>query len=160
MLKNRRASVSVELALTFLFVLLPLLGAGADGVLLISAQAQLNTALQALDYFAFTNPTAATNTTDTGTDIIGQINNASIYHIIFPAITSSGVANASLSYGCLTPGQGAATTFAYQSTPCAANQTQQTFVTYQVKTTVPLLIPLPGYGSSFPLSATGSVQTQ
>jgi len=70
---------------------------------------------------------------------------------------SSGKANASISYGCFTP---PSTTITYQSTACTASQTQQTLVTYQVKTTVSLPFPLPALSNPLPLSASGTVQIQ
>ena len=51
-LRRRRGSVSVEFALVSVFILGPLFGGGADFVVIMAAQAQLRTAVQALDYFA------------------------------------------------------------------------------------------------------------
>jgi Flp pilus assembly protein TadG len=154
--QSRAGNASVEFALVASFVLLPF-GLGAtDFLSIISAQAQLNTALQSLYYFAYTNPTAANNTTYAGY-IISLINQSSIYQISLPATMSSGAANASLSYGCFTP---PSTTITYQSTTCPTGQTQQTLVSYQVSTTVALPFPLPGFANPMPLTATGKVQVE
>jgi Flp pilus assembly protein TadG len=153
---DRRGAASVDFALTASLVMLPMLLGGADFLSVISAQAQLNTALQSLYYFAFTSPASANNTTDAGY-IITLINSASVYKITLPATMSSGTANASLSYGCFTP---PSTTITYQSTACGTGQTQQTLVTYQVKTTVSLPFPLPELSNPLPLSASGTVQVQ
>jgi len=152
----RGASASVDFALTASFVLLPMLLGGADYMSVITAQAQLNTALQSLYYFAYTNPSSASNTTDAGY-IITLINAASLYKITLPAKLSSGSANASISYGCFTP---PSTTITYQSSACSSGQTQQTLVTYQVTTTVSLPFPVPALSSPLPLSASGTVQVQ
>jgi hypothetical protein len=155
-LASRRASASVDFALTASLFMLPMLLGSADLLSVISAQAQLNTALQSLYYFAYTNPTAANSTTDAGY-IVTLINSASLYKITLPATMSSGTANASISYGCFTP---PSTTITYQTTACSSGQTQQTLVTYQVKTTVPLPFPIPALTNPLPLSATGTVQVE
>jgi hypothetical protein len=152
----RRASASVDFALTATLLLTPLLLGSADFLAIISAQAQLNTALQSLYYFAYTNPSAANNTTDAGY-IVTLINAASLYKITLPATMSSGAANASISYGCFTP---PSTTITYQATACSSGQTQQTLVTYQVTTSVSLPFPIPALSNPLPLSASGTVQVQ
>jgi len=119
---GRRASASVDFALTASLFMLPMLLGSADFLCVISAQAQLNTALQSLYYFAYTNPTSANSTTDAGY-IITLINSASVTKITLPATMSSGTANASISYGCFTP---PSTTITYQTTACSSGQTQQT----------------------------------
>jgi len=154
--RTRRASASVDFALTATLLLTPLFLGSADFLTIISAQAQLNTALQSLYYFAYTNPNSANNTTDAGY-IITLINSASLYKITLPATMSSGAANASLSYGCFSP---PSTTITYQTTACSSGQTQQTLVTYQVTTTVGLPFPLPALANPLPLSATGTVQVE
>jgi hypothetical protein len=153
---TRRASASVEFALTASLLLLPLLLGGADLLAVISAQAQLNTALQSLYYFAYTNPSAANNTTDAGY-IITLINAASVFQISLPATTTAGTSNAALSYGCFTP---PSTTITYQTTACTAGQTQQTLVTYQVTTTITLPFAFPGLANPLTLNAAGTVQVQ
>jgi len=152
----RRASASVDFALTASFLLLPMLLGSADFLSVISAQAQLNTALQSLYYFAYTNPNSANSTIDAGY-IISLINAASLYKITLPATMSSGSANATISYGCFTP---PSTTITYQTTACSSGQTQQTLVTYQVKTTVSLPFPIPALANPLPLSASGTVQVE
>jgi len=154
--KARGGNASVEFALVASFVLLPFILGATDFLSIISAQAQLNTALQSLYFFAYTNPSSANNATYAGY-VIALINKASIYQITLPATMSSGVANASISYGCFTP---PSTTITYQTTACAPTQTQQTLVSYQVKTTVGLPFPVPGLSNPMPLTATGAVQVE
>jgi Flp pilus assembly protein TadG len=154
--RSDKASASVEFALVASLLLLPLLLGGADFLAILSAQAQLNTALQSLYYFAFTDPTSANNTTDVN-QVVSLINSASVFKITLPATTSSGATNASLSYGCFTP---PSTTITYQSTQCSATQTQQTLVTYQVSTSVVLPFPLLKLGNPLTLNATGTVQVE
>jgi Flp pilus assembly protein TadG len=151
-----RASASVEFAIVAGFVLLPLLLGGADFISVITAQAQLNTALQALYFFAYTNPTSASNATEAGY-IISLMDTSSVFTISMPATMSSGSANASLSYGCFTP---PSTTITYQTSACSSGQTQQTLVTYQVTATIPLPFPFPSLSNPMHLSATGTVQVQ
>jgi Flp pilus assembly protein TadG len=153
---SRRGNVSVEFAIISTFFLLPLLLGAADFTCALTAQAQLNTALQALYYFAYTNPSSASNTTYAGY-VVALINKASVYKITFPATLSSGAVNGSISYGCFTP---PSTAITYQTTTCSASQTQQTLVNYQVTTTITLPFPLPGFTNPWPLSAAGKTQVQ
>jgi len=155
-LRARRASASVEFALVASLLLLPLLLGGADFLAILTAQAQLNTALQSLYYFAYTDPSSANNTTDVN-QVVALINGASVFKITLPATTSSGVANASLSYGCFTP---PSTAITYQSNQCLATQTQQTLVTYQVSTSVILPFPFLKLANPLTLNATGTVQVE
>ena len=156
--RHRHGSVSVEFALVSLFFLVPLFGGGADFVLLMTAQAQLRTAVQALNYFAWTNPDEANNLNVAGF-VINLINQHSDYQITLPANLSTGGANGALSFSCFTPPATAGTTIAPPSptTTCLSTQTQLTFVTYQVTTNVFLPIPLPKLSS---LSVTSTVQIQ
>lgn len=153
---SRRASVSVEFAVIASFFLLPLLLGVADFMCAMTAQAQLNTALQSLYYFAYTNPNSANSITDAGF-IIALINKASVYKITLPATLASGAANGAISYGCFTP---PSTTITYQTSACSSSQTQQTMVTYQVTTTVTLPFPLPGVSNPLSLSASGKTQVE
>jgi TadE-like protein len=150
---GHKANVTLEFALVAVFLLLPLLAGGADFAVIISAQAQLNTALQALDYFGWTNPTAASNLSDLQR-IITAIDNGSVYNIPTPTLS------ASISYGCFSLPATALTTIAYQATTCSSPQTQQTLVTYKVTTSINLPMPFPGLKSPWPLSATGTAQIQ
>lgn len=157
--RNRRGSVSVEFALVSVFILGPLFGGGADFVLIMAAQAQLRTAVQALDYFAWTNPD---NLTDAGF-IISLINQQSDYKITLPANLSTGGANGALSFNCLDQPASASTQqlSVLSSTMCPPDKTQRTLVTYQVTTSVFLPVPLPGLlRSPETLSATSTVQIQ
>jgi Flp pilus assembly protein TadG len=156
LLRARRASASVEFALVASLLLLPLLLGGADFLAILTAQAQLNTALQSLYYFAYTDPNSANNTTDVN-QVVALINGASVFKITMPTTTSSGVANASLSYGCFTP---PSTSITYQTSQCSATQTQQTLVTYQVSTSVTLPFPLLNLSNPLTLNASGTVQVE
>jgi Flp pilus assembly protein TadG len=156
--KGGRGTVSVEFALVSLFVLLPLFAGGADFVLIMSAEAQLKTALQALNYYAWTNPSTATNMTNAGY-IISLINQQSDFQVTLPTNLSTGGVNGGVSYACFTPPASASTTIsAPQSATCASTQTQQTLVTYQVTTSVYLPAPMLGFSSPYNLSATATVQ--
>ncbi|HEY1857558.1 hypothetical protein [Acidocella sp.] len=158
--RSGRGNVSIEFALVSVFILLPLFAGGTDFVLIMSAQAQLRTAFQALDYFAWTNPGNATNLTEAGY-IISLINRQSDYQVTLPTTLSSGGANGGISYGCFTPPISSSAAITYQATTCSSAQTQQTLVTYQVTTRVFLPIPLPGILSSpYRLSVSGKIQVQ
>lgn len=157
--RGRKASVAVEFALVSTFILAPLLLGSSDLLMIISAQAQLNTALQALYYFAWTNPSSASSLIDAGF-ICDAINSESVYQITLPATLPSGSSNGAPSYVCVTPGS--PPVFVAETGPgsCTSLQIQQTFVTYQVSTTVNLPVQLPGIQSPLTLSATGQIQIQ
>ncbi|MDR3520699.1 MAG: hypothetical protein P4L54_03690 [Acidocella sp.] len=163
--RTRRSSAAVELALVTSFLLLPLFAGASDFVVIITAQAQLNTAMQAIDYFAVTNPTAASGTAGTTNVgyILALINANSVYHVTLPAnaTTSLGTfSNGSVSYGCFLPPATSTTTPTYQTATCPTADTQQTFVTYEVTTSVTLPVPLPTVKSPFSMNATSTIQTQ
>ncbi|MDD2704325.1 MAG: hypothetical protein PHU07_03185 [Acidocella sp.] len=176
-LRQQRASAAIELALISVFFLVPLFIGALDFVLVLTAQAQLNTALQALYYFAVTTPASAANNTTAGYVInaINTANGSSINQLSLPATTTSaiklgstsipaGTANPSTYYACYTtPASSSSTSFSsvtYQSSACGSSQTQQVYVIYQVTGHVSLPVPLPGRGSTISLSASGSIQTQ
>jgi hypothetical protein len=155
---GKRASISVELALTSVFVLLPLTAGCADMVELISANSQLNTALRAFYAFAWNNPNAVG---DIGqlSGILAQINQHSLPRVTFPdgKADTSTTYQPAISYGCIVPP--AAPVF--QSTPCPAADVQETLVTYSVISTVALPVPLPfGQGNPTVLTVSGQVQAQ
>jgi len=156
-----RANVTVEFALLATFFLLPLTAGSADLVVIISAQGQLNTALQALYYFGTSNPTSAVSSTD-AQDIITAINAGSVYSLSLPATLTSGAANPSFTYVCYTTGA-TSPTFSTPSTTntCTGTQTAQTYANYKVSVSVSLPFPV-GLKITNPLvmSASGSVQTQ
>jgi Flp pilus assembly protein TadG len=159
----RQGNVTVEFALLATFLLLPLLAGSADLVVIISAQGQLNTALQALYYFGVSTPGSAVNAVDAGL-IVSAINNASLYNLRMPATLSSGQPNPSFTYVCYTTGAtGASVSFSAPSTTnnCTSSQTAQYYANYKVQVTVFLPFPLPvKMASPLTLSASGSVQTQ
>jgi Flp pilus assembly protein TadG len=160
--RDRRASTAVEFALVSVLFLLPLLLASADFVAIISAQAQMNTALQALYYFAVTTTGDATNATEAG-NVISAINSAGTqFQVTMPANLPSGAANPSYTYVCYTYTAGSAPTFSTPSTSntCSGTQTAMYFANYEVTTKIVLPFPIPGVKSPLTLIAQGSVQTQ
>ena len=99
--RSGRGNVSIEFALVSVFVLLPLFAGGTDFVLIMSAQAQLRTALQALDYFAWTNPGDADQYDRCGLHYQPhQPGSQTTGHAPHDAL--EGGANGGLSYGCFT----------------------------------------------------------
>jgi hypothetical protein len=105
---GRRANVSVEFALISVFVLLPLFSGGANFMEIICAQSQLNTALQSLYYFAWANPSIATNTSDVA-EISTLINTQSLNQIK--------LSSATITYGCTSPSSSIPT---YSTNPCSS----------------------------------------
>jgi Flp pilus assembly protein TadG len=155
-----KGNVSVEFALITALFVLPLLLGASDFVSIIAAQAQLNTALQALYYYGVSNPNFAT-TTGTGayaTQIINLINTNSNYQIT--------LATPSMTYACFST----TTTAGTVSTPSAPNasntangcsasgQTTLSYANYSISTKVSLPVPLPGFSNPMPMSASGYVQ--
>jgi hypothetical protein len=167
---GRRASASVELALVSVFFLLPLFAGSVDMVEIISAQAQVNTALRALYSFGWTNPNDAsiTTTTANGTSdlqtIINTISTSALRPISFPTNTNVATpngtnTNGSYYYTCI-PTMGTTLT---QAVPCPTSgnivYTQETWVTYQVNSSVVLPVPVPFVnGNTLTLTASGAVQ--
>ncbi len=147
---GRRASVSVEFALVSIFILLPLFAGSADMLEVISAQAQVNTALQSLYYFALMNPTVASDPVNAG-KVLTLINTTALHQVAL------GTPNGTLSYDCLLA-NGTTT----PTTGTCTNSTLQTFASYQVTSSVNLTLPLSifGFPNPFPLSATGTIQIQ
>jgi Flp pilus assembly protein TadG len=150
---GRRASVSAEFALTAVFFLLPLFGGSVDMVEYISAKAQLNTALQALYYYALTTPSAATTQADTAAVV--ALMSSSLHPV---TLTSS-----SLAYDCIAT---TSTTVNYVATSpantdgkCTNSQTQRTRVSYSVSSRVFLSVPMP-FVSANPLTITSSGTVQ
>jgi hypothetical protein len=147
---GRRANVSVEFALVTVFVLLPLFAGSADFLEIISAQAQVNTALQSLYYFALMNPTVASDTGNAG-KVLALINTTALHQVAL------GTPNGTLSYDCLLA-DGSTT----PTTGTCTNSTLQTFASYQVTSTVNLTLPLSifGFPNPFQVSAAGTIQIQ
>jgi len=165
--RDTKATVALEFALVSTFFLFPLFAGVTDCVEIISAKAELNTALQGLYYYAWTNQSTATTLTDVQ-QVVNQINTGTVTQITMPAtisaLTATGsktsIANASDTYACFTPG-GATTSIGTASTgSCAKGQTTETLVNYQVSATVHLTFPFPGLASPVTLNATGAVQIQ
>ncbi len=149
--RGRQASVTVEFALVASLFLLPLFMGSSDLIILISSRAQLNAAIEALYYFAWTNPTSAADTTQLN-EVIAAINASSNYQITQPVVTTS--------YVCVTPGSPPKTTSVSGPGLCNSDQIQQTLVTYSVSTTVSLPVPFPGISSPTTQTARGTIQTQ
>ena len=150
---GRRGSVAVEFALCSSFVLLPLFAGGVDFVEIISAQAQLNTALQSLYLFAYTNPSTANNTNSIAA-LIGKIN----AHATHQAEFTAGAGNPAVSYKCMNSSGGFG---AYANNSCASGYTKQTYIAYQLTGKVALSAPLPfGLTRPFNLAASGTVRIQ
>ena len=160
-LHNRAGAAAVEFAIVGGLFLVPLLLASADFVSVISAQSQLNTALQALYYFGVTNKAHATNATEAAT-IITAINSGSVFKLSLPAtmtVNGSAVSNPSYTYVCYTT-KATPPSFAAPSTTnnCSASQTAIFFGNYKVTATIVLPFPSPMLHSPLTLSAQGAVQ--
>lgn len=158
-LRSRRGTVALEFALISIFFLLPLMGAVVDGLVMLTAQAQLNTALQALYYYALSDPAVAgtDNTSapyEQANQVITLINARSVYRITLA--TPSGAEAANLYYACTAT----ATPSTKTCTPKSPVTLEQIFVQYAVTTSVNLPIPIPGVGNPFPLSASGMIEVQ
>jgi Flp pilus assembly protein TadG len=144
---GRRANVSVEFALIAIFILLPLFSGGTNFMEIIYAQSQLNTTLQSLYYFAWANPSIATNTADLNS-IITQINAKSFEQIR--------LSSATITYGCITSSSSIPT---YSTIACSSGQTQQTLANYRVTSSVVLPLPLScGLSNPYALAVSGKVQ--
>jgi Flp pilus assembly protein TadG len=157
--RARRASITVEMALTVSMALVPILAGGADFFSLIAAKSQMNAALQSFYAYAWNNPGSATNTTQLG-EILGQINQHSLPQITFPDGKTDGTTTyqPQLTYYCSIPPSTAQTA---QSTPCPTTDTQQTIVTYNLTASVTLPVPLPmGLTSPYTISTSGQVEIQ
>lgn len=158
---GRRASVSVEFALISVFFLMPLLAGAVDFACIVNARAQLNTALQALIYYAWTNNSAAQSnagTTSGGeTTLITAINSASIFHITYSSSSSS------LKYACVTSSNGSYTVPAtlnnYTASSTCSSGTLQLFIQYTITANVGLPLPLPlSLANPYPLTVTGTAE--
>jgi Flp pilus assembly protein TadG len=158
--RSRRGSASIEFALISTFIMLPLFAGAADLISIISAQAQLNTAMESLYSFAWANPTEAANATQMNA-LIGVINGqagSSFHQLSLPATNNAGGANPAIAYDCIannaaTPGYASVNSLPGK---CSTGQTQQINATYQLNSTVFLPVP----GDTLTLTATGTVQAQ
>jgi Flp pilus assembly protein TadG len=149
---GERGSVAVEFALISSLFLLPLFLGSTDIVEIISGQAQVNTALQAMYLFAFTDTLDAGDTANALPAIQTLINSAAL-HSVSIALAPAGANPSNPYYSCIV-----GNTTTTQSTPCAAGATQQEFVGYTVSSNVNLSVPL--FTNPFPVSATGWVEIQ
>lgn len=160
--RRDKGNVAVEFALITALFTLPLLLGAVDFVTIIAAKAQLNTALQALYYFAVNNPTDAIDGSTSyvaGTGgIIPTINSNSDFQL--------SVTTQQLEYSCYTTGTTASeatapSVSALSTTDCsAAGNTTMTFANYVLTASVPLPISfyMLGLNNPMQLSASGSVQ--
>lgn len=156
---GHKGSVAVEFALVSSLFLLPLFIGASAFVIIIGAKAQLNTTLQSLYYFAWTNPSSANDQTQLS-ELVGAINSGSIFSINFPATMANGTTNGSFSYVCVTPGATPSFTAATGPGLCSKTQVQQTFVTYEVNTTVSLPVKIPSLSNPLTLTVKGQIETQ
>lgn len=168
---GNKASASVELALMSVFFLLPLFGGGVDLIEIIAARAQVNTALRALYSFDWTNPSLAATAAPQASNIadlasiVATINAGSLRPVSFPASTSAVTQNGTSVNGssyfvCIPSGSTTGNTLT-QAAPCGTGYIQQTWVTYQVNSSVYLPVPMPFVLSNpLTISASGAVQVQ
>jgi hypothetical protein len=148
---GRKANVTVEFALLAVFFLLPLMAVCADFVCVINARAQLNTALQALIYYAWSTGSGASGTQGNETGIIGAINAASDFHITYVPGT--------MKYACVTGSAGNYTVPAAlsTSTACATGNNLFYYEQYTLTTNVTVPFPVPfHFANPYPLSVTGA----
>lgn len=172
--RDQRAAAAVELALIAALFLMPLLAGSADFIIILAARAQLNTALQALYSFATTSPAKATDHTtaySTANQIISAINaanGASAITVTMPAnstiplklgslVVPAGTAMPATYYGCYSTGTASIT---YQTSACDSTLIQQTYVLYQLSGTAALPLYLPGFSSSYVVTAGGGIQAK
>lgn len=157
---GRKASVSVEMGLISVVILLPMLAGIGDFLDVIAAKSQLNAALQAFDAYAWNNPSNAANTTQLG-NILGVINQHSLPLVTFPDGKTDGTTSYTpvLTYYCTTPPSAVETA---QTKPCSAAQIQAALmVSYNVQSQVALPVPMPvALTSPFLLTASGQVELQ
>jgi hypothetical protein len=157
---GNRGSSSVEMALVSMFILLPMMAGVGDFLDVIAAKAQINSALEAFDAYAWNNPSSATNTAALG-NILAVINKHSLPLVTFPDGKTDGQTSYTpvLTYYCTTPPSVVQTA---QSSACSGAQTQAALeVTYNVRSQVSLPVPLPlGLTSPFLLTASGKVELQ
>jgi Flp pilus assembly protein TadG len=146
--RTARGNVAVEFALITALFVLPLLLGASDFVSIIAAQAQLNTALQALYYYAATNQSVGTTTNTSA--ILSAINSNSDFQLTLSSQTTS--------YMCYSTAATAPTFTANANANCGSGNTAMTFANYTLTTNVSLPIKLPGIANPLPLSASGSVQ--
>ncbi len=143
--------MAVEFALLATFLLLPLMALGGDFICVINARAQLNTALQALIYYAWSTGSGASGTQGNESGIISAINAASDFQISYTPGT--------LKYACVTGSNGTYTVPASlsASSTCAAGNTLFYYEQYTVTTSVHVPFPSPfHFTNPFPLSMTGA----
>ncbi len=149
--RDRRGSVSVELALVSAFFLIPLTLGGWDGLFALAARYQTNAALHTLYYFAWSNPSDATNTADLQT-LLGAINQTAI-----APISLSTNYPRSPPPECLQPdGSSTATT----SDGTCPTGTLETMVTYQITASVDLPFAIPAFSNPITLTTGGTVRIQ
>jgi Flp pilus assembly protein TadG len=173
---GRKASVAVEFALVASFFLVPLFGGSADMVTYIASKAQLNTALQALYYYALTYNPGTGSTLPDPTAIISSTNLNAVVSLMSSSLHPLTLSNDSVTYDCITT---TATTVTYVPTSpanatgattngtltygvnngCTPSQTQRTTVSFTVSSKVYLVVPLPFVsGNTLAITSSGTVQ--
>ncbi|MGE4480918.1 TadE/TadG family type IV pilus assembly protein [Acidocella sp.] len=163
---GRRGAASVEFSLVAVLFLLPLIAGSADFIAIITARAQLNTALQALQYYAWANQSQASNitsstTTTQETALISAIDSThDTFQITLNAGSTSG-SYSTLVYACVnSTASPVSISGPYSSSSsCSSGQTVQTYVQFTVSAKVNLPFPLPvKLTSPYSLRATGAAQ--
>jgi Flp pilus assembly protein TadG len=134
-LKDRRAAISVEMALVSVFLFFPLITGLADLLFIVAAKYQLNGAQEALYAYAWNNPTDATDTAALTAAVLNAINQRSLPQV---QLTSA-------AYNVATPQWG------------QAGQTVTVSYTLVSQVSLPLSFGLP---NPYTISASGSVQLQ
>jgi len=148
---GRAGNVTVEFALLAVLFLMPLLAVCADFICVINARAQLNTAMQALIYYAWSTGSGASGTQGNETGIIAAINAASDFHITYSPGT--------MKYSCVTGSAGNYTVPAALSTSTTCGTGNTLFYYEQYTLTTSVKVPFPGpfhFANPYALSVTGA----
>lgn len=151
LIRDRRASVSVELALVSAFFLIPLTLGVWDGVYALVARYQTEAALHTLYYFAWSDPGDAADSQAVQT-LLGAIDKTAIAPIhLAPAWPQTPPPE------CLQP-DGTGTPAAADGT-CSSG-TPETMVAYRLVTTVELPFAIPGFANPATIIVGGAVRIQ
>lgn len=158
--RDRRGSVSLELALIATLFLIPLTIATWDGVFLLTARIHLNASFGTLARFAWTDPADAVNLNDLN-QLLTALDTGSTTTIAFPfGVTPL------LSYACqqsdgsMTPASEQTSASTGATTEICTTGTLATNVTYNLTTTVDLPFPLPFLPSPMTLSVDNQIRVE
>jgi Flp pilus assembly protein TadG len=148
--RDRRGSVTVESALVFTFVLMPMMVLGIGFGLALTAWSQVNLVEQSVMYMVWNNPATATAAQ------ISSFVQAS-YGAAKPAVT----VNASTACYCIAPtGTRTAGTSVSCSGSCSNGQVLATYLQVTVAATQVLPMSVPLLDNPFVASASGTVRIQ